>query len=203
MTRTQTPTLYDVLTTYVETYRNGNLWDPGYRDRLAEATQAVIDTARALAESGDRDALRLWGALEQERRYAENNAALGMKLYRTVPHYGPILDGEHSRLTADANPPSLTDDAAWCGMCGRMREVEDTHEESHYEPWGEVGYQVTDLACGHSLQGEGRRIGAAPGAPYAGPGVATAATARPRDLRGARARQDALDHPYGTEWDTL
>lgn len=90
-------------------------------------------------------------------------------------------------------------DTAYCPDCATRQVVEETSTEGHMERRGEVEYQVTHLACGHTLQGPGHVVCAAPGAPYAGPGVAVAATTRARDLRAARARQEQLDNPWGED----
>ena len=86
---------------------------------------------------------------------------------------------------------------AFCGECRTMREVVDQFFASKMEKWGEIDYSVTALDCGHEIQGPDRVVGPAPGAPYAGPSVAPAATSRPRDLRAAHRRQQQLDHPEG------
>jgi hypothetical protein len=78
---------------------------------------------------------------------------------------------------------------SWCPECRTTREVEEQSPESHMERHGEVGYLVTRMDCGHTTQGPSTVVGPAPGAPYAGPQVAVAATTNPRDLRHARDRQ--------------
>lgn len=89
----------------------------------------------------------------------------------------------------------------WCMECRTRIEVVDDFEESTYESGGEMGFRVTVFACGHVIESSSVRVGEAPGAPYAGPQATVAATSQPWDLRAADARQDALDHPYGWEWD--
>lgn len=54
---------------------------------------------------------------------------------------------------------------AWCGDCRRSAKVVDQFTESVYEPGGEMGFRVTELACGHYHESNRVRIGAAPGAP--------------------------------------
>lgn len=68
----------------------------------------------------------------------------------------------------------------WCTDCCSRQQVVDTFTDSVYEPWGEQGYQVTALACGHTLQSQPVTIGPAPGEPYAG--RPTVASCRSRDL---------------------
>ena len=82
-----------------------------------------------------------------------------------------------------------------------MRAIEEVSIEGTYRVYGEVECRVTWLDCGHQAVGPEVVIGAAPGAPYAGPQVAVARTASPRDLQDAAERQDAIDHPHGREWD--
>lgn len=62
---------------------------------------------------------------------------------------------------------------------------------------GEEEWTGSYLACGCTITENPRIVGTAPGAPYAGPGVAVATSARPRALREAVARQRVLDDPWG------
>lgn len=54
---------------------------------------------------------------------------------------------------------------AWCGDCRRSAVVVDQFVESTYEPDGEKGYRVTELACGHYRETNPVRVGEAPGKP--------------------------------------
>lgn len=83
---------------------------------------------------------------------------------------------------------------AWCPECRTGSSVEDEFIESRYERSGEYEFTVTKLACGHDVISGEHCVGAAPGAPYAGPQAVVAASARPRDLHAAataQARQSA------------
>lgn len=57
---------------------------------------------------------------------------------------------------------------AFCTTCRTMVEVEDEFDASTMKASGEFEYRVTALACGHQVEGPLVRVGAAPGAPYAG-----------------------------------
>jgi hypothetical protein len=74
-----------------------------------------------------------------------------------------------------------------------MKTIEDEFSAGRMERWGEEEYWVTAFVCGHEQSGPGKVVAPAPGAPYAGPGRATAATPSPRDLRAADRRQRELD----------
>ena len=109
---------------------------------------------------------------------------------------GEVVEGVDTRSHVLLGPEYH--ETAWCPDCRSRQEVEDRHAESHMTAHGEAGYTVTDLSCGHSLTTDARIIGPAPGAPYAGPQVAVAASHRPRDLRAAQARQRVIDaDPWG------
>ncbi len=87
---------------------------------------------------------------------------------------------------------------AWCPECQLTQRIVDASDESTMERSGERGYWVERLACGHETQTDRGVVGPAPGAPYAGPGVAVAATSHPRDVARARAAQVKLDaDPWG------
>lgn len=58
---------------------------------------------------------------------------------------------------------AIVGERAWCPTCRTKREVLDVHAEGHYDSTGEVGYVVTDFACGHDDQSGEVRIGPAPG----------------------------------------
>lgn len=75
---------------------------------------------------------------------------------------------------------------AWCSECGRRVFVEDEFPESRYTPGGEMERLVTVLVCGHSQESSERRVGDAPGAPYAGPDRPVARSTRPDEMRAAR-----------------
>lgn len=56
---------------------------------------------------------------------------------------------------------------AWCSDCRRTAVVVDQFLESTYEPGGEMGFRVTELACGHYHESNRVRVGDAPGKPPA------------------------------------
>lgn len=90
----------------------------------------------------------------------------------------------------------------YCPNGHGLQTVEDVDPHaSQMTASGEEEWTGTYLACGCTLTENPRIVGPAPGAPYAGPGVAVAASSRPRDLRAAQRLQDRLDHPYGPEFD--
>lgn len=66
---------------------------------------------------------------------------------------------------------------SWCPQCGTRREVEEESDESSYEGRWEVGYRVTRMECGHSVQSEGRRVGVSPGGESAAEAMADQARA--------------------------
>ena len=77
----------------------------------------------------------------------------------------------------------------WCPECRRTRGIEDQFPESRYEKRGEVEFMVDVFDCGHTNERGEHVVGAAPGAPYAGPQAVIAASTRPADMRAARAEQ--------------
>lgn len=84
----------------------------------------------------------------------------------------------------------------WCAECRRRVEVDDEFTHGWYERNGEHEVTVTKLSCGHDLTYGDRIVGAAPGAPYAGPQAVVARSTRSRDLlaaSAAQARQTATD----------
>lgn len=82
--------------------------------------------------------------------------------------------------------------SAWCPECRTTRPVVDQFGAGHMTCDGEVEYGVTELDCGHSLQGPAHVVAAAPGAPYAGERVVAAST-RASDLLDAQKRQQLRD----------
>lgn len=84
-------------------------------------------------------------------------------------------------------------ETAWCVPCWSRVTIEEVCVESELTSFGEIDYTITHMVCGHHTQGPGHVRGAAPGAPYAGPQVAVAATTRPWDIDAARARQRQLE----------
>lgn len=132
--------------------------------RIAHAVEHFITGLRAMAEHGDRDAARIWEAMEQERTYAETNAAAGDRMHRTTPSYGSIVHGAMARLEADATRPQDGEVTAWCTECRTRRVVVEVDSScSTYEGHHELGWTATHLACGHSNQTEPRIIGRSPG----------------------------------------
>lgn len=79
---------------------------------------------------------------------------------------------------------------AWCDTCRAMSAITDQHSEGHLERRGEVGYLVTDLACGHHRTGAEYLVGPADGEPWA---PDTVRNLRPSTLRQARATAAVSD----------
>lgn len=161
-------------------------WLPDYQDRKAEATERLLAEVGAMADAGERAALRVWGRLTDEQAYAARNAAAGSKMHRTVPDYASIVDGERARLTADAQGIPAGADTAWCEPCRTRREViEVDATASTYEGHHEMGWTNTHLACGHTAQSEARIIGRSPGGESAQEAMAQDATRRRLDRTSA------------------
>ena len=81
----------------------------------------------------------------------------------------------------------------YCPECQTRQRVEELDSAPSMRPWGEVAQPMAWLVCGHDVAlGPEVVVAEAPGAPYAGPGVAVAASTRSRDLRAADARQAQL-----------
>lgn len=75
----------------------------------------------------------------------------------------------------------------WCPDCRTRRKVTDRFTESNYAPEGEMAYRVTELDCGHYLQTQPVRIGAAPGVPTVAGSLANLqALMQPEAWGGAR-----------------
>lgn len=77
---------------------------------------------------------------------------------------------------------AIVGERAWCPTCRAKREVIDVHAEGHYTSAGEMGYQVTEFACGHDDQSGEVRIGPSPG------GEAAAEAQAQAQLRERQAR---------------
>lgn len=165
----------ETLTAYASV---SDMWAPDYRDRKAAAEAAMLAAIEAAADAGDRDALRVWAALSDERAYAALNASRHSRMHRTTPEYGPIVALHLTILQADEDGIPAGADTAWCTRCRTRRAVEETSDESTYEGRHEVGYHVTRLACGHEEQTEGRIIGASPGGEAAAEAATEAVTRR-------------------------
>ncbi len=98
---------------------------------------------------------------------------------------GEVVEGVDSRQYVFVTPDYST--RSWCPQCGTRREVEEESDESSYEGRWEVGYRVTRMVCGHSVQSEGRRVGVSPGGESAREAEADAAT-RQRLARAGQAQ---------------
>ena len=150
--------------------------------RIAAAEEVLLTTIEAAADAGDRDALRIWAALTDERAYAAQNAASGSPMHRKVPDYRPIADREQARLQADLDGIPAGADSAWCSACRTRREViEVDPTASTYEGRHEMGWTNTHLACGHTEQTEARIIGSSPGGESAAEAIAQDETRRRLD----------------------
>lgn len=64
-------------------------------------------------------------------------------------------------------PRNYTLGRSYCPTHRTMQDELDHFVEESLEPGGRQSFTVTELACGHYLQGGNVRIGPAPGAPYA------------------------------------
>lgn len=71
---------------------------------------------------------------------------------------------------------------SWCPTCRRRVQVDDVSTEGEYRSYGEVGWRVEYLSCGHTNATEVGVVGPAPGAPYAG--IPAAPSVRQRHLGG-------------------
>lgn len=139
-------------------------WLPDYAERKAAATEVLLTEVAAMADAGERDALRVWAALRDEQDYAARNAAAGSPMHRKVPEYGRIVDTERARLVADRDGIPDGADTAWCPTCRARREVVDVDPHaSTYVGSHEVEWTQTALACGHTLAGPERVVGPSPG----------------------------------------
>lgn len=147
-------------------------WADGYQTRMADATTTLLTTVTALAETGDPDAIRLLCTLPP------TNDTDGVRA--TV--YAEII-----RLEADAAgtpPPGV--ETAWCPTCRRRRIVEDVDNTcTTYR--GDYAYEwtATHLACGHTIEGPERIVGASPGGEAAAEAMAETATRRRLDRAAA------------------
>lgn len=161
-------------------------WLPDYRERKAEAEATLLATVEAAADAGDRDALRIWGALTDERAYAARNAETGSPMHRKVPEYGRIVDVQRAMLVADVEGIPSGAESYWCPTCRKRREViEVDPTATTYEGHHELGWTNTHLACGHTAQSEARIVGASPGGGAAQEALAGEATRRRLDRTAA------------------
>lgn len=87
----------------------------------------------------------------------------------------------------------------FCPECLTRKAVEDEFDTGTYEGPNEIAWWVTVLACGHSIEGPRQIVGPSPGAPYAGPTRAVAASTSPADLAAAKAEQPPVD-PAQDPW---
>lgn len=98
------------------------------------------------------------------------------------PFWTPAVDKAWPTQTTP--PAAFPGESRWCPECHRREPVLDTHTETWDHAGRELGCVVTDLVCGHQVQGHTAETGQPlPGAPYAG--VTTAASPRLRDLAAA------------------
>lgn len=181
-------TLLDVLGAYVAV---NDPWVGGYADRKAAATEALLAEVGAMADAGERDALRVWARLSDEQAYAARNAAADDRMHRKVPEYGPIVHSEHARLTADRDGIPEGADTAWCSTCRTRREVVDVdNHASYYSGSHEVEVTATHLACSHTESSPERVVGPSPGGEAAAEAMAGART-QARLARSAAMQDDA------------
>jgi hypothetical protein len=147
-------------------------WREDYAEAMGAAIAALRSAVADLAETGDRDAMRVHDDLRTVDKVSDVCGIVGSHVVR--------LEADERGL------PQPSEETAWCPECRRRRVVWDVDPHcSTYVGTKEIERTVTHLECGHELAGPERVIGPSPGGEAAAEAMAQDATRRRLDRAAA------------------